>query len=253
MRLVGYLRVSSIGQVNDGFGLDLQRSAIEMWAENNGHTVSHWCSDAAVSGTMEASNRPGFIEALSFLSGKETDGFIAYDMTRIARDLMVQEVALGLLWQHSDHIFTTATGLIPPDDTSDPTRTLVRQMLGALAQFERATITGRLARGKIEAAKRGQRTNGRWPYGYHPQRLDERAGRLRILSLHAQGLTPTEIAHMMNAEKWATRIDGAQWHTNTIKNILKHSGKLKYMITVIVIGVVLFIWFSYLLGHDDTM
>jgi DNA invertase Pin-like site-specific DNA recombinase len=37
MKLVAYLRVSTEGQAEDGYGLDVQRSQIEKWAKAHTH------------------------------------------------------------------------------------------------------------------------------------------------------------------------------------------------------------------------
>ena len=50
MKLVAYVRVSTIGQVREGYGLDAERADIRAWAKANHHRIMLWCSDEGVSG-----------------------------------------------------------------------------------------------------------------------------------------------------------------------------------------------------------
>ena len=39
MKLVAYVRVSTAGQVSDGYGLGVQEKAVKTWAKNGGHRI----------------------------------------------------------------------------------------------------------------------------------------------------------------------------------------------------------------------
>lgn len=84
MPLVGYLRVSTDGQV-DGFGLAEQERAIRRWARANGHHVVEVLTDAGTSGNLDAVDRPGLAGALEALYRDEVDGLIVARLDRLAR------------------------------------------------------------------------------------------------------------------------------------------------------------------------
>ena len=64
MRTIGYVRVSTEGQAQDGVSLDAQEAKVRAWAElNNADSVSIFV-DAGLSG-KRADNRPGLQEALN--------------------------------------------------------------------------------------------------------------------------------------------------------------------------------------------
>lgn len=219
MKVVGYVRVSGRTQVDDGFGLDLQRTAIETWCAANGHEIVTWATDGGVSGVTEAIDRPGFAEAIRALEDGEAEGFVAYDMTRLARTLMVQEAALTVLWRTGGAVFTTATGPVLDDD-GDPMRTLIRQILGAIAQFDKNTSVLRMRRGKEAAAARGRKVDGRYAYGEHPDHPEEADTVLFIRKLRDEGLSHQEIANELDRRSVPTRLNRT-WGRSTIRNILQ--------------------------------
>jgi DNA invertase Pin-like site-specific DNA recombinase len=137
-----------------------QRAAIEGYAKSNGFQLVGEFYDAAVSGADHIAERKGFSEMLGRIAGNGVRTILVESPDRFARDLAVQ------LAGH-DHLRSLGITLIPassPDffieDT--PTAVLVRQVLGAIAQFEKATTVAklraarerkRIATGKCEGRK----------------------------------------------------------------------------------------------------
>lgn len=64
MKAVGYTRVSSEGQAQDGVSLDAQRSRIEAWCLASGYELIAVHVDAGLSGGR-ADNRPALQAALA--------------------------------------------------------------------------------------------------------------------------------------------------------------------------------------------
>lgn len=203
-RLVGYLRVSTAGQAADGFGLPSQRRAIANWAREHGHELVSWCQDAGVSGTVEGLERPGFSCVVDRIHAGEADGIVAFDLTRIARLLWVQEAALGVLWRMGAEVWTVTTGQLLADDEDDPTRTLLRQVLGAIAQFERANTAHKMRLGKARAVAAGRRGGGRTPFGWDAKNgallVNEReqAALRMVRSWRSAGVTWRDVAERLN-------------------------------------------------------
>src|SRR5689334_3897460 len=119
MRLVGYVRVSSDSQI-DGLGLDVQREAINRWSLHYGHELVTVLADEGVSGTVEATDRPGLSEALSVLVEGRAEGLVVHKLDRLARRLTAQEAALAFIWRSGASAFTVDGGEVPQDDPQDP-------------------------------------------------------------------------------------------------------------------------------------
>ena len=157
---VGYMRTSSAANVGDGKDSEArQRKAIEGYAKASGIVVVDWFYDAAVSGADAIEARPGFAALLARIAGNGVRTIIVETANRFARDLMVQEVGFAMLR-------SLGVTLIAADSPSSflddgPTSKLIRQILGAVSEFDKAVIVAKLkgARDRVRRAKvkvRGQ-------------------------------------------------------------------------------------------------
>jgi DNA invertase Pin-like site-specific DNA recombinase len=165
VKLIAYLRVSSAGQI-DAWGLDRQEAAIRQWAKNNDAKIVKWFRDEGVSGTVEAVERPGLSEAIESMRPLKADGIIAADIDRFARKLMVQEAAFGVIWKAGGRAFTATGGEVHQDADDDAARTLIRQVLGAVAQYEKTQAVMRMRQGRAAKAATGRKATGAYAFGY---------------------------------------------------------------------------------------
>ena len=146
MRVVGYVRVSTVGQVQDGQGLAIQEKAIRSWVKEHKHRLVGVYRDEGVSGSVE--EREGLEEALEAVKFNGADGLVVNSIDRLARSLTVQEAALVQVWNAGGKAFAVDQGEVLEDDPDDPMRTFVRQVLGAVSQLEAGMIARRLRRGR---------------------------------------------------------------------------------------------------------
>jgi DNA invertase Pin-like site-specific DNA recombinase len=151
-KAIGYMRTSSAVNVGpDKDSEKRQRAAIESYAKQAGFEVVDWYYDAAISGSDPIIERPGFKAMLERIASNGVRVIVVESPDRFARDLAVQ------LTGH-DYLKTIGVTLIPasaPDFFTEdtPTAVLVRQVLGAISQFQKATIAAQLkaARGRVRA------------------------------------------------------------------------------------------------------
>lgn len=235
LKLVAYLRVSTIEQADKGYGLDVQREAILKAARDLGARVSVWTVDEGKSGTLDAVDRPGLLDALTAIRDGEADGLIVRDLDRLARAVTVQEAVLGEVWAHTGtSVFTS----VPPtevlrDDPDDPYRTAMRQMRGVFAELDRRLIVKRLRDGRKAKAERGGHTDGPPPYGWRVDEPnptnphgalvpipEEQAALLRMHALAASGVSTRAIAWTLTDEGFPTK-RGGTWSSPTVARILK--------------------------------
>jgi DNA invertase Pin-like site-specific DNA recombinase len=152
-QVVAYMRTSSATNVGaDKDSEQRQRSAIEAFAKAKGFELVGEFYDAAVSGADPVHERPGFTAMLERIASNGVRCIIVENPDRFARDLAVQLAG---------HDFLKSLGvlLIPataPDFFTEdtPTAVLVRQVLGAISQFEKASLVAKLkaARDRKRAA-----------------------------------------------------------------------------------------------------
>ena len=65
----------------------------------------------------------------------------------------------------------------------DPTRTLIRQVLGAVAQFEKTALVSKLKAARQRVKRETGRCDGRKPYGTRPGEADVVTLMQRLLAL----------------------------------------------------------------------
>jgi DNA invertase Pin-like site-specific DNA recombinase len=159
----GYVRVSGKGQL-DGDGFDRQEDAIYSFAESKGWKVVRVFREKAVSGTVDSLDREAFAEMLGLCGGTLPSTIIVERADRLARDLVVGELLFRECKAANVEVFSADSGEELVNANSDPTRVLIRQILGALSQWEKSAIVKkmRLARERIRA--RGERCEGARPY-----------------------------------------------------------------------------------------
>jgi DNA invertase Pin-like site-specific DNA recombinase len=131
-----------------------QLAAIEDYAKRAGYVIElPPYYDAAVSGSDPIESRTGFATMLSYMvDHPDVRVILVENAGRFARDLVVQLTGHDLLKARG-------IALIPVDapdyfTQETPTAVLIRQVLGAVSQFEKAMIVSklRLARDRKRAA-----------------------------------------------------------------------------------------------------
>jgi len=153
---VAYLRTSSAANVGADKDSDKrQRAAIEAYAKRAGFTLVAEYYDKAVSGADRIDDRPGFREMLQHLASNRAKTIIVESPDRFARDLAVQLAGHDMLKALGILIIPASAPDFFTEDT--PTAVLVRQVLGAIAQFEKASAVAKLA----AARKRKREIEGR--------------------------------------------------------------------------------------------
>ena len=87
---------------------------------------------------------------------------------RLARDMMVGEVILGQFRDLGVSVIAADSGVDLTTGDDDPTRILIRQVLGAVSQFEKSVIVLKLRAARERTKRKTGRCEGRKPYGYYP-------------------------------------------------------------------------------------
>ncbi len=207
-----YLRVSGKGQI-EGDGFTRQLEAIKRYAQAHDIRIVKVFREEGVSGKFDLENRPALYDMLEALAGDGVKVVLVEKLDRLARDLMVQESILGKLRERGFELISAAE---PDLCSDDPTRKLMRQIMGAIAEYDRAMIVAKLrgARQRMKA-KKGS-CEGRKPYGDYS---GEREIIERMRALRAEGMGYDRIADTLNTEGVKPRT-GERWWGKTINNIL---------------------------------
>jgi DNA invertase Pin-like site-specific DNA recombinase len=112
-----------------------QRQAIEAFAKAAGYSIVETFYDSAVSGADPVGERPGFAKMLERLLANGAKTIIVESPDRFARDLMVQLTGHDMLKVRGVTLIAASSPMHFIEDT--PTARLVRQVLGAIAEFKK--------------------------------------------------------------------------------------------------------------------
>jgi DNA invertase Pin-like site-specific DNA recombinase len=162
-KAIAYLRTSSAANVGaDNDSDKRQLAAIERFAKSAGLEIVGTYYDAAVSGADPVQSRPGFADMLERIEGNGVRTIIVETASRFARDLMVQEVAFAMLQGRGINLIAADSPSSFIDDT--PTAKLVRQVLGAIAEFDKAMTVAKLKGARDRKRATGVKVEGRKNY-----------------------------------------------------------------------------------------
>ena len=215
---VAYLRVSTEDQ---HLGPDAQRSAIETWAKARGVTVVAWHCDQGVSGAAPIDRRPAMLTAFADLKAHGAGLFVVAKRDRLARDTLIAAMAERMVTAAG----ATVASAAGEGDGTGPEAQLMRTLVDAFAQYERALIAARTKAALGVKKRRGERV-GSLPYG-KAMAADGRTLELEpaeadavdlVHELRAQGLSLRAIAARLTAAGLQPR-SGGTWFPQTVARI----------------------------------
>jgi DNA invertase Pin-like site-specific DNA recombinase len=212
VKAFSYLRVSGKGQV-DGDGFPRQRAAIKQYALANGIRIVREFREEGISGAVENMDRPAWAELMATLHSNGVRTILVERLDRLARDLMIQETAIADLRKNGFDLVSVAE---PDLMATDPTRVLMRQLMGAVAQYDKAQIVAKLRGARMRKKAREGHCEGRKPFGYYAGEAETLE---RLKSLRAAGMGFDRIARELNGQGVPTR-SGKPWHGVVVNRIL---------------------------------
>jgi len=224
MKAIGYIRVSTQGQVEDGVSLDAQEAKVRAWADLNGAEDVVIFRDEGISG-KRSDNRPGLQAALDMVG--KGDALVVYSLSRLSRStkdtLILSEI---LLKKEADLV-----SLSEKIDTTTAAGKMVFRMLAVLSEFERDQISDRTRFALAHKKANGEKTGGDVPFGYRvragklSRNADEQKAISMILELRSEGLSLREICCRMTAAGIARKKGSLTWHPQIVSDILQRGLK----------------------------
>ncbi|GAS89381.1 recombinase family protein [Mycolicibacterium brisbanense] len=216
MRVIGYIRVSTKDQGQNGFGLDAQRKSLEQWCIARGHQLLTVTSDVMSGG--KSARLHGREVAINALESDLGDALLVRALDRASRDRLdaakLQKRAEDFGWRLLD---------CDGADSSDTSTGLTADVRLAVAVEERRKISQRTREGMERARAQGTRS-GR-PIG-RPKQIDPKAER-RIRVMAGNGMGPRAIAKALEAEGYMAPRGGKAWSHYTVRDVIARQRKAK--------------------------
>jgi len=231
-RVVGYARVSTEGQAQDGVSLDAQRAKLNAYALAMDLNLVEIIVDEGRS--AKTLQRRGLQTALSLLMQGKADALLVTKLDRLTRSVKDLGFLVERYFASGRYSLLSVSDSI---DTRSPSGRLVLNVLGSVAQWEREAIVERTKEAMAEIRAQGYRV-GYAPYGYrHSTRLDAHGRRIleedptqqeglsRILALFDAGKGAKRIAAILSAER-VPKGRGGAWYDEMIYRILRREGRM---------------------------
>lgn len=214
---IGYLRVSTQDQAEEGVSLEAQRSKINAWCSLNDYTLTAVYEDAGISGSSMR-KRPGLQQAMDDV-GKDA-ALVCYSISRLSRSTRdMLDIAEKLQAKGADLV-----SLSEQIDTTSAAGRMVFRLLASLSEFERDQIAERTKAALAHKKAIGEKY-APVPFGFREVdgRLVEvkREARIvvKILEQRAAGKTLQSIADQLNTDRVKCK-RGGKWHPSTIAYIV---------------------------------
>ena len=207
-----YLRVSGKGQI-DGDGFPRQEKTIRTFAKGK-FEIAEIFREEGVSGTL--AERPALAEMLVNLesNGHGIKTVIIERTDRLARDLMIQETILNDFRKIGVSVISATEGDLIDDD---PTRKLVRQVMGAIAEYDKTMTVLKLRAARERIRKRGKKCEGRKGYSDKNQAIVN-----HIKEFRYQRRTSDWIASWLNDNGFKP-LHGSRFNSQIVRNIIHRS------------------------------
>ena len=218
---IGYIRVSTEKQANEGVSLEAQEAKIVTWCKANGYELVKVYVDAGISG-KRMDTRKELLAALGAL--KKGMALVSYSLSRLARstkDLI--EISEMVAKKKADLV-----SLSESIDTTTAAGKMMFQMLAVLSEFERNLTAERTSSALQHKKATGQKYTNQTPYGFEAieGRLVEVKQEAEIVaeiqSARSSGTTLQVIADSLNGRGIPTKT-GKTWAPATIHLLLKRT------------------------------
>ena len=220
MRCIGYLRCSTLDQVENGVTLAAQREKIEQYAALKDMHIVGMVEDAGIS--AKNLNRPGVQNVIEMAKLKQIDAVVVFKLDRMFRST-VDALETAKLF---DHYGVALHSINEALDTKSAMGRFFFTLLAALGEMERALI-GERTKVALQHKKTNGKVYGQVPYGYRRdgddlvEASDEQAVIREIVRLRRETkLSLRAIASHLNKNGYKTK-SGSTFYPATIVGIIK--------------------------------
>jgi DNA invertase Pin-like site-specific DNA recombinase len=157
-----------------------------------------------VSGADPVHQRDGFARMLLRIEGNGVRAVLVENASRFARDIIVQETGYRYLKERGIELIAVDNPQQFMEDT--PTSRLVRQLLGVISEFEKASLVSRLAGArKRKRIVTGQKVEGRKSLAELAPAAVALARKLRRYPVNGHNRSLNEVAAELEAHGYVTR------------------------------------------------
>jgi site-specific DNA recombinase len=220
VKAIGYVRVSTDQQANEGVSIDLQIEKIKQYCNLYGYELHDIIIDAGLS--AKSLNRPGLANVLQCLADNKADALVVYKLDRLTRSLGDWSDLIKDYF--NERSGKTLLAVVDQIDTSTASGRMCLNLMMTVFQWEREVISERTKAALGHKKSKGQPLgSARFGSNLTSSTLEFNQSELAviklILNLRAEGRTQKQIADHLNQNNIKSKRGGI-WHQRTVKNVL---------------------------------
>lgn len=218
-KTIGYVRVSTVMQANDGVSLDVQSAKIRAYCQLNDLELVDIVTDAGKS--AKNTDREGLQTCLEKLANGEATELVVYKLDRLSRKVLDALNLINAIEACGGNLHSINEKL----DTSSALGKFFVNMSFSLAQLESNQISERVTACMSYAKEQGQHL-GQPSYGFKMVekklvKIDTEYQIIELVNdLKANGATLQEIADELNIKGITTK-RGCQWTKTQVSRLIK--------------------------------
>jgi site-specific DNA recombinase len=212
-RAIGYIRVSTDKQADQGVSLDAQKAKIEAYAMLYDLEMVDYVIET---GSAKNTDREGLQDALQALIRGDAESLVVVKLDRLTRS--VGDLGRLVEGYFQKHALLSVGEQI---DTRSAAGRLVLNVLASVSQWEREAIGERTSAAMQHMKAEGQYTGGKPPYGFRVvsgellENVDEQAVLALVQKYRVKGLSLRKIAQAL-ADKGFKSRTGTALHFQAI-------------------------------------
>lgn len=222
MKVVGYVRVSSLEQVEEGESIPRQVEQIKAYCTLKGLGEPQIIIDQGVSGYK--GNREGFQQLRELCTNKMIGVVVVYDLSRLSRSVRdTLEFIEDVVGKNGIEFVSLQNDI----DTSTPTGKAFLAISAVFNQLYRDEIAHKTKEALRHKKSRGEKTGGLVPFGYELidgvrlQPKSEEAQVVRYMhQLRQEGLSLRDIVLELKANGIPTKTGLSKWNPKMVKQVL---------------------------------
>jgi len=222
--VVGYCRVSTKMQAEEGISIEAQEAAILSFAKYKKLPVLGIYIDAGISGGGEINDRKELERMLSEL--KRNTIVVIHSISRLARNTVTFLTIVKQIQEKGSEVFDLERQI----DTGTSTGMLLLTFLGAVAEHEKVEIASRVGAAVNEKRKTGE-IRFKPPYGmkfigkrkpYEPIKEEQDAVLFirKHLKMNGGGVNYTKICRLLTQEDFPSPGKSSEWRPARVKQLL---------------------------------
>ena len=227
-KVIGYVRVSTTKQADEGVSIEDQVKKIEAYCFLQDLSLAGIEIDAGVSG--KNTDRPGLQKCLAMMESGKVKGIVIAKLDRLSRSVIdMGKLVRKYFGDGKSDLHCVAESI----NTKTAAGKLVLTILTAVSEWERETIVERVVSGMTYCRKQGIHM-GRVGYGKeHSEEKEENSRRRKIVAkedeiliireiknLHRQGESYRAICDVLNGRA-VPGPRGGKWHPSAISRIIR--------------------------------